>query len=246
MTVLVRRVIIGCVIGLPNKWGANIFSRATYLPLFLSLLVYFFIFPSLSLALPRLSHLVDAFMLAIFLSACRALISKKRIIFLAVALLLLGLAGIWTNNIIHHTTPRLIGCLFLIGFSLVIIASIVKKVMVSPEVDFDVICGALCGYLLLAMMWSLIYQVLALVWDGSFVRTGGQAVVPLSHVPADQDWSSFIYFSFVTITTLGYGDITPGNSPAGHMAALEAVVGQFYMVVLVARLVGQYTKTSGK
>ena len=230
---------------LTGKWRLDIFPRGTYLPLFLSLLVYFFLFPSLSLILPRLAHLVDVFMLVIFLSACRALISQKRILLLAVSLLLLGLGGIWTANIIHQIGPRLIGCFFLIGFSVVIVGSIIKNVMVAPKVDFDLISGALCGYLLLAMMWSLIYQVLELTWPDSFVRGDGQALVPMGGVPVDQDWSAFIYFSFVTITTLGYGDITPANAPAGHMAALEAVVGQFYMVVLVARLVGQYSNAPG-
>lgn len=230
--------------GLTEKWRLGFFSRRTYLPLFLSLLVYFFLFPSLSLILPRLAHLVDVFMLVIFLSACRALISQKRILYLAVSLLLLGLVGIWTANAIHQTGLRMIGCFFLIGFSVVIIGSIVRNVMTSSKVNFDLISGALCGYLLLAMMWSLIYQVLELTWPGSFVRTGGQAIIAQSVAPVAQDWSAFIYFSFVTITTLGYGDITPANAPAGHMAALEAVVGQFYMVVLVARLVGQYSNTS--
>ena len=54
----------------------------------------------------------------------------------------------------------------------------------------------------------------------------------------DLAWSDFVYFSLATLTTVGYGDITPQTALAGILASLEAVIGQLYLAVLVARLVG--------
>jgi hypothetical protein len=79
------------------------------------------------------------------------------------------------------------------------------------------------------MMWALIFSLVESLQPGSF--TMAQSQVQDSKFP-------FYYYSFVTITTLGYGEITPVTDIARSFAFLEAVIGQIYLVVLVARLVG--------
>ena len=89
-------------------------------------------------------------------------------------------------------------------------------------------------YLLMALMWSFVYGLLELINPASFNVT----------LSPDQGYQMrFIYYSFVTITTLGYGDITPTTDLASSFSILEAVVGQLYLVVVVAWLVGMHSSS---
>ncbi len=99
----------------------------------------------------------------------------------------------------------------------------------------DSIFGAICAYLLLGMAWGSLYSVIEVMQPGSFQATGKMADALTS---AEARGPVLVYYSFVTMTTVGYGDITPVSPPARTLAWLEAMTGQFYIAVLVAGLVG--------
>ena len=90
-------------------------------------------------------------------------------------------------------------------------------------------------YLFIGLLWSDIYAILEHLQPGSF---------SFAHSQAGTKLSDFSYYSFVTLTTLGYGDITPLTSKARAFAMLEAIIGQLYLVVLIARLVGLHISHS--
>jgi hypothetical protein len=94
----------------------------------------------------------------------------------------------------------------------------------------------MCAYLLLGMVWAMVFSLIEILAPGSFLH-GGQPLVAILSETRQPPISGFIYYSFVTLTTLGYGDITPNSSPAAAFSSLEAVTGQFYIAILVARLV---------
>jgi hypothetical protein len=102
----------------------------------------------------------------------------------------------------------------------------------SDEISLNRIVGAICIYLMLGVIWSIGYSVLNIVEPGSF-----KGLTELADPAWNSDW---IYYSFVTITTLGYGDITPLTQSAKTLSFAEAIVGQFYIAVLVAGLVSAY------
>jgi hypothetical protein len=102
----------------------------------------------------------------------------------------------------------------------------------QAEVTKAVIYASLVGYLLLAVTWSYLYLLVEALLPGSF-----EAVAEIGR---EGHHMAFLYYSFVTITTLGYGDITPTTEIARSVTILEAVIGQLYMVVLVAWLVGMH------
>jgi hypothetical protein len=105
------------------------------------------------------------------------------------------------------------------------------------EVRLETIFGAIAGYLLLGLIWALLYGLLELSTPGA-IRLGEDLRFPGSGVvAADQLDAKLIYFSFVTLTTLGYGDVTPASAGAATLAMLQAVTGQLYIAVLIARLV---------
>lgn len=107
-----------------------------------------------------------------------------------------------------------------------------EEVFLSGAVNLNKIIGSVCIFLLLVVSWAIVYEFLELVSPGSF--TG---------LPTDTGTSKFdefTYFSLVTITTLGYGDISPDKLVSGVAAGMEALVGVFYIAVLVASLVGDF------
>lgn len=120
--------------------------------------------------------------------------------------------------------------LFLFSASLLI----VKSLFSVPTLKFDSILGAVCGYLFLGLGWAVLYSMIEGLRPGSFeispkLVTGGEVARPLPHV--------LTYFSFVTLTTVGYGDISPVSPASRALAWIEAVTGQFYLAVIVAGLV---------
>jgi hypothetical protein len=107
-----------------------------------------------------------------------------------------------------------------------------REVFLAGAVDLNKITGSVCIYLLLVVSWAILYDFLELLTPGSF--TGLSIGVGVSR------FDEFVYFSLVTITTLGYGDTSPTNLVAGFFAGMEALVGVFYIAILVASLVGDF------
>lgn len=99
-------------------------------------------------------------------------------------------------------------------------------------VDAEHLFAALDAYLLVGLAFGVGYWLLEQAWPASF----GTAM------PGELDLARAIYFSFVTIATLGYGDIVPANDTTRGLVILEAVAGQMYLAVLVARLVSLYSR----
>jgi voltage-gated potassium channel len=105
-----------------------------------------------------------------------------------------------------------------------------KQVLFSGSVDGNKIIGAICIYIMMALSWAFGYLLIEEVYPGSF--TG------LNHSDWHDNMQDVVYFSFVTLTTLGYGDISPVLPLARFFGYLEAVTGQFYIAILVASLIG--------
>jgi hypothetical protein len=112
------------------------------------------------------------------------------------------------------------------------IAISLRQVLTGPVVDLNRIAGAVCVYLLLAIAWAIVYLLLALLIPDAFKGISGQGI--------DHLWIELSYFSFVTLTTLGYGDISPLVPITGALPYLEAVIGQLYVAVLIGGLVGAH------
>lgn len=112
---------------------------------------------------------------------------------------------------------------------------IVRVILTHRSISTDSIFGAICAYLLLGMAWGTLYSVIEVLKPGSFVAAGELADALRS---AETRGPVLVYYSFVTLTTVGYGDITPVAPSARTLSWLEAMMGQFYIAVLVASLVG--------
>jgi voltage-gated potassium channel len=98
----------------------------------------------------------------------------------------------------------------------------------ETEVTADLLMAAVCGYVLAGLVWAYAYNFLEMAHHHSFNGS--------DHF-GDRMWA-YIYYSFVTLTTVGYGDITAATHQARALSILEAIFGQLYLAVLIARLVG--------
>ena len=108
---------------------------------------------------------------------------------------------------------------------------------------FDTISGGICIYLLIAVSWALAMAVLETAVPGSFVSGGDTLMRPAGPIRESSVWfGQFVYLSFTTITTLGFGDITPATPLARMLTTTEAVVGQLYVTIFIAALVALYLR----
>jgi len=116
-----------------------------------------------------------------------------------------------------------------------VLATVVKQVLGSKQITLDTLFGSAAGYLLMGLTWATAYSWLERVSPGSFT------INPANDLGATGvQWFDAVHFSYVTLTTLGYGEITPVGSLARSLSSLEAAAGVFYMAFLVARLVSGY------
>jgi hypothetical protein len=123
-------------------------------------------------------------------------------------------------------------------FLLLLIITILGDVLRHSKVTLNTVYGAACVYLVMGLFWGSIYIIMEITSPGSFSMAHGDF--------EGRGYARLTYYSFVTLSTLGYGDITPVSKTAMVFAMLEAVIGQLYLVVTVARLVGLQVAHSGK
>ncbi len=115
-----------------------------------------------------------------------------------------------------------------------LIITILQDLIEQREIQRDAIVGAFCGYVLIGALWTEMYCWADLVIPHAFQPNDGLD----QHIPSDIRWDHLLYFSFVTLTTVGYGDLVPTSTVTRLLACTEAICGQFYLAVLVAGLVG--------
>ena len=122
-----------------------------------------------------------------------------------------------------------------IGFILASPVIILNRIFRHPAVDLETILGAICSYLLIGIAFSSIYGMLQSVGSENFFAQPG----PYERI-------DFLYFSFIVLTTTGFGDLTPGTSVGKVLVTLEALIGQVFLVTIVASLVSSFVGIRGR
>jgi hypothetical protein len=169
---------------------------------------------------------ITVFFLTIIISMHTSFVRGRRLMTVGVidgALLALGIAG----AIIDNDTVRAASNA---GFGVLLFATalvVLRRVLGHQEVTSRTLSGAVAAYLFVGLAFASFAEAWVLHDSASYTSTSGGSL----------GFGSMLYFSFVTIATLGYGDIVPVNSWARSLATMEAVLGQIYLVTIVARLV---------
>ena len=180
-------------------------------------------------------------LMAILIAGVTSMRDKKRIFYIGVAL---G-APIFLLKMAHLFTPEtklldLLVLILIVPFFAYVTVTTLSRVLSGEEVTLDKLFGAAAVYLLMGLAWSSAYAVLEIISPGNFLIPASSNAVGIMARGGPGSWPDFIYYSFTTLTTLGYGDINPITHRARSLAILEAVTGVLYVAFLVARLVSMY------
>jgi hypothetical protein len=209
------------------------FRRFSTVELLIALALLFFFFPFVE-EIKDGDVIVSILLSLVLLSAVLAVADRKRVFFIALVLAIPAIAGRWISHFRPDLVPPpvfLTAGLVLIAF---VVANLLRFVLRAPSVNVEVLCASISAYLMLGLLWTVAYWLVDQLTPGAFAFNGN------AERQSIRGFNAF-YFSFVTLSTVGYGDITPVSKVARMLAAMEAITGLLYVAVLIARLVALYS-----
>ena len=180
----------------------------------------------------------DGLSTAILIVGAYSASGKKSSLVIALAIFVPAVVLIWLDHFDPSTSYALPRYTLSILFFTYIGGTILAHALRAERVTFDKICAALCSYLLIGLIFAILYSLLEFLEPGTFLAGGEVIRQGDPRAFYGEGMGQAVYFSFTTLTTLGYGDLTGGTPVAKNLSVLEAIIGQIYLVVLVARLVG--------
>ena len=178
-------------------------------------------------------YIVSAVLSLTLVSAIGAMAESRKRMVLSVVVLSIALILLWLKTLGIISVSGDVSSVAIGGFLIILIISFGHRLFKVRKVTGNVIYSALCLYLLIGLLWGALYAVIDSLDPGSFA---GDLIKDTNTY--HQDIRYFQYFSFMTLSTVGFGDITPQSMGATVLCQTEAIFGQFFIVVLVARLVG--------
>lgn len=220
-----------------NRLRHSLYERK-YLSLLVALVLLILAYPILDQGVVQLSTL--ALLLTVVLSFAVAAISEERR-FLRTAIVI-GVPALATNLIGLATQGRvwtLLGTGLFSAFYLFITVALLRHVVRNEVVTSEELYGAICVYLLVGLLFGTLYTFLEVLNPGSFRFTTG------SHAVGVPPWTDLVFFSYVTLTTVGYGDIVPVASAVRSLVMIQGIIGMLYPPILIGRLVSLFIMHSG-
>lgn len=203
--------------------------------LFLSVVITVFVVATLPVQHQPLLYQV---FISIMLVACVLSLASRDVLTIILALGVVALQWLpWRHHeLVHGHVPRV----FTMFFFAFIVSRLIIQIARARVVTLRVIMAAINGYLLLGIVFGLLVATLMAYASWAFVLPPAPAGSP----PLPYRFSDHIYYAFMTLTTVGYGDMLPRAPAAKSLAILIAVTGQLYVAVIIATLVGKYVSTS--
>jgi len=218
--------------------GKNLLFRHRFAVLFVLLLCVLLIPPYFE-DTPWIGDFWRWLFTLVLLWALYTVAGSRRVLILAALVLIPTMASTWGAAPGRETYTAYIDNITNIIYFALICAFLGQYILTNRRVTLEVIFAAMCLYMILAILWAAIYTNLELYYSNSFTFNGLFA----AEAGFEQDgiFREMIYYSFVTLSTLGYGDILPVHKVAQSWAAVEAMIGQFFIAIVIARLVSVYT-----
>jgi len=169
----------------------------------------------------------------VLLTAIYAMSDKRWVFMVALVFALPTLSAEWATHFIHIPTVSIARLCLSASFFWFTAAVVLAGVLRQRAVSADTILGGISVYLLMVLAFTLLHLLVASLEPGAYqVGSAGPSRFNV------EDFPLALYFSFVTLTTLGYGDITPVSRVAQMLTGVEAMMGQLFVAILIARLVG--------
>lgn len=165
--------------------------------------------------------------------------THRRTLFVALALGTPALLGNWLGPFFSQDAAQVVADVCSVLLFVYLIYLMVRSILRTHTVTLETILLSICSYVMLGFLWALAYHTLFILHaDGSAAFTLAPGLTSNQVIP------ELFYFSFVTLTTLGYGDISPVAPLARSLAILEAITGPLFLAVLIAYLVGKFASTT--
>ena len=223
------------------------FKKYQFIFLFVELIFLLIGSAVLSNIAPRYSSIVSTVLfLLVLLTTVFVVISDKRLLivssFLVFSIVILQILRFYFNSNWIVVSIYLASLMFL-SYK---ISVFFKVLFTGKSINLNIIFASLCIYLLIAVYWAIIYSLLDHLMPGSFSYPFGGPYDKVAMEFAGTNTSPSLYFSLVTLTTLGYGDVVPKTQISGMLAGIEAVIGQLYIAVVIARIVAVYSWKTNK
>jgi len=218
--------------------GASTLGVNRYRYLLASLVVLIVLEPWLHGPVGRV--LLVAVFSAILLSAVWGLHTSRRGFVVGLALSLAALAGNWAGVFVESLPLLFVSRAVTVAFLGLVIWTLLGNIARQTRIQPETIYQAACVYLILGVIFALLYASVSQIDPGAFspIPAAGTAPDGADGGTKGAGLAKWVYFSFITLTTVGYGDITPITPAVRSLVIVEALIGQFFVAVLVARLVG--------
>jgi hypothetical protein len=210
--------------------------NAGYYSFLLFFLVLLFVTRPYEKAVPYIASW-KLFFTCAFLSAIFNVKHRRGVKLAAVFLAIPTLAFSWLELYSPYEWFFIANVLFTLAFLGVCTSSILFDVILHARVTLETLRGVVCAYFMIAFFFAYIYYLIEFIIPGSFHLI----VRDVSFVTFSRNLSELMYFSFVTLLTIGYGDITPILNLSQTTVVIEGIIGQFYVAILVARIVAVYS-----
>jgi voltage-gated potassium channel Kch len=183
--------------------------------------------------------LINAMFFGVVLAAIRSLSRSRARMWTALGVGTAAYVLTWAAEAAAPTATMAAAHACFLGVFALLIYTLSESLFAAGPVDDQRLVAAISVYLCLALVWAFLYALIESFYPGSFDwGSAGSAGSAAAGSDLHTSVGNFIYFSAVTLTTLGYGDVLPTSPPARMMAGLQAMLGQVYLAVVVARLVG--------
>ncbi len=179
---------------------------------------------------------------AILLSALYTVMRSPTLFRAGLVLLIPALFANWVLDPIGQPVLSIVASSAILAIMLAAIGSMLRHIITAKRISQDIIFGSVAVYLLAGVTWAFCYEFLNDITPGQVIESVGNVLTMDNRAAM---FPEFTYFSFITLTSVGYGDLTPIGPPARALAIVEGIFGQLYTAILIGKLVGMQVAQDG-
>ncbi len=179
---------------------------------------------------------------AILLSALYTVTRTPAMFRAGLVLLVPALVANWLLNPVDQPVLSIVASTAILAIMLGAIGSMLRDIIMAKRISQDIIFGSVAVYLLAGVTWAFGYEFLNDITPGQVIESVGNVLTVENRAAM---FPEFTYFSFITLTSVGYGDLAPIGPPARALAIVEGIFGQLYTAILIGKLVGMKVAQDG-
>lgn len=207
--------------------GKNPNHHLKFYPLLIALILLITLYPFLSI-FSNGQQLINLALAIVAIASVYAASYHKPYFFVGLGLgipfILLTITHIFSSNTTLYLITLINGAIFYLYTTLILIRFTLKQTRITSQI----ISAGVCVYFLFGLLWTELYIIAGILIPGSFATA------------LNLSWGTYVYYSFMTLTTIGYGDIVPATLTTQALSILEGITGMLYLTIFMARLVGLY------